>query len=253
MSASATVVSRISLTPVKGTALSEVSSVVLGPNGVAHNRLFHFVDASGKLVNGKQCGQLVAVHSAYDGDVLTLAFPDGSVVSEVPVRTQEHIETGFYGRPVAGTVVGGPFATAVSHFVGQDLRLVQVDEPGSGLDVHPVTLISAATLTQLRSEAGAPAARWAERFRMLFELDGLAPYEEESWAGRTLCLGESVLTVERLVPRCVITKQDPRDGRNDFNTLGALQTSRGGVLLGMYATVRSTGAVRLGDSVSLEA
>lgn len=248
---SAPAVARVSVTPVKGTALLHPGEVELGPNGCAHNRLFHLIDDDGKLVNGKQCGPLVGVQSSYDGETLSMQFPDGTVAAEKVLLTQEHVTTNFYGRPVGGTVLGGGFAATVSDFAGRALRLVRVDVPGSGIDVHPVTLISTATLEQLKSAAGAPAEHWADRFRMLLELDGLQPYEEESWGGRAVHLGTAVLAVDRLVGRCVVTKQNPRDGSRDFNTLDALQQNRNGLLLGMYATVITPGTVRRGDSVRL--
>lgn len=241
---------RLCVTPVKGTALLFPDSIMLGANGYEHNRRFHFIDERGRLVNGKQCGPLVTVQCTYDGEALSMRLPDGSVVAEAVTLTDQRVQTNFYGRPVGGTVVGGSFAAAVSEHAGMNLLLVQVDEPGSGLDVHPVTLISAATLADLQSTVDAPAEHWADRFRMLLEIDGLQPYEEESWAGHQVTVGAAVLTVDRLVPRCVVTKRNPRNGERDFNTLDALQEHRGGLLLGMYATVIRPGTIRRGDVVS---
>ncbi len=104
-------------------------------------------------------------------------------------------------RTVPGTVVGGSFGSVVREHVEQSLRLVQVGESGLGVDVHPVTLISTATMEHLQSTVQAPPEHWADRFRMLLELDGLAPYEEESWCGREVTVGEAVLVVGQLVPR----------------------------------------------------
>lgn len=243
-------VSRISVTPVKGTALHHPDSVQLDERGFRDNRLFHFIDPEGRLVNGKQCGPLATVScELQDGQVLSTRLPDGTVITEPVQLTAERVQTGFYGRPVPGTVVGGPFAAAISEAVGKELRLVRVDEPGAGVDVHPVTLIGTASMEQLRADVDAPAGRWADRFRMLLELDELTPYEEEGWAGRQVRIGEVVLSVADRVPRCVVTKQNPADGSRDFNTLDALQSHREGLLLGMYATVAQPGTVRLGDAV----
>ncbi|WP_127784382.1 MOSC domain-containing protein [Rhodococcus sp. X156] len=248
-------VTRISVTPVKGTALQHPDSVQLDEHGCRHNRLFHFIDPEGRLVNGKQCGPLATVHCEVQDDgpdspVLSTRLPDGTVLAEPVQLTAERVQTGFYGRPVAGTVVGGPFAKAISEAVGKELRLVRVDQPGAGVDVHPVTVIGNASMDQLRADVAAPAKQWADRFRMLLELDGLAPYEEEGWAGGQVRIGEVVLSVGDRVPRCVVTKQNPADGSRDFNTLDALQSHREGLLLGMYATVLQPGTVHLGDAVT---
>ena len=244
-------IARICVTPVKGTALLHPDAVYLGANGFEHNRRFHFIDEAGHLVNGKQCGALVGVQCSYDGTTLVMQFSDGTMVREQVALTGEQVETNFYGRrTVPGTVVGGSFGSVVREHVEQSLRLVQVGESGLGVDVHPVTLISTATMEHLQSTVEAPPEHWADRFRMLLELDGLAPYEEESWCGREVTVGEAVLVVGQLVPRCVVTKRNPRTGERDFKTLDALQQNRGGLLLGMYATVNRPGMVRAGDVVS---
>ena len=245
-------IARISTTPIKGTALSHPEEVALSPNGVEHNRRFHLIDDTGHLVNGKQCGSLVALQCSYDGATLTVGFPGGATVSETVTLSGERVQTNFYGRrSVSGALVGGGFAEAISDHAGRDLRLVRVDAAEFGVDVAPVTLISTATLDHLRSTVQAPQEYWADRFRMLFELDGLPPYEEESWAGLEVRVGDVVLAVQRLVPRCVVTKQNPRTGERDFNVLDALQQERNGLLLGMYATVVHPGTVRCGEAVAV--
>src|SRR3954465_7679888 len=61
------VVSRFSMTPVKGTALQHPTSLALTRNGVEDNRRFHLVDARHRLFNGKQHGPLVRLTAQYDG------------------------------------------------------------------------------------------------------------------------------------------------------------------------------------------
>lgn len=244
-------VARISVTPVKGTALHHPSDITVGPSGFEHNRRFHLIDDRGHLVNGKHCGTLVGLRCSYDGETLMIEFPGGATIGEQVVRTGERVETNFYGRrTVPGAVLGGSFGAAVSEYLGRPVRLVQVCEPGWGVDVHPLTLISTATMEHLKSTVDDPGQHWADRFRMLVEIDGLQPYEEETWSGREITVGDAMLMVGDQVRRCVVTTQNPRSGERDVNTLDALQQNRGGLLLGMYATVTRPGTVRDGDSVS---
>ncbi|MCO5100980.1 MAG: MOSC domain-containing protein [Burkholderiaceae bacterium] len=261
---------RINTTPVKGTALDRPERVDLGSAGVQENRLFHFVDARGTMINGKRAGELVRLRSRYDAeaDRLSIGFPDGRRIEERVRCIGETVTTDFYGRPVRGHVVDGPWSDAVSEFARVALRLVRIAPGATGTDVHPVTLISRATMEHVRSIAGGPAERWEDRFRMLFELDGLPPYEEDAWIDRSVAIGEAILRVIGPVPRCVVTTHDPANGVPGFDTLGALRRARAAyrqapppsseplpdtakLLLGVYATVEKPGRVSLGSNANL--
>lgn len=248
-------VSRISTTAVKGTALAHPERVLLTLGGVETNRRFYLIDADGRLVNGKAVGVLARLRTSYADDtgVLTVEVPDGPTVTEKVALTDERVETNFYGRPVPGTVVDGPWAAAVGDFVGSQLRLVQTEVPGAGVDVFPVTVISRASLESLRSAADGPARRWDDRFRMLFEIDGPAAFEEDTWEGQLFGVGEAVVRVARRVPRCSVTSDDPATGRKNFDTLAALRGAGrhidGKLMFGVYATVERAGDVWLGAPV----
>ena len=148
--------------------------------------------------------------------------------------------------------------------------LVAVDRPGDAVDVHPVTLISSATLEHLRSVTPDGGRLDHRRFRMLVEVDGCDVHEEDTWAGRPVQLGGATVRVVGPVPRCVVTNEDPDTGLVDFGTLKAIVRYRGelatdlttpvaplpdngAVILGMYATVEEPGEVALGDPVEVAA
>ncbi|MCW2575289.1 MAG: hypothetical protein JWR66_1319, partial [Modestobacter sp.] len=145
-------VARLSTTPVKGTALHSPPTVTITGNGVADNRRFHLVDARRRLFNGKQHGPLVRLTADYDTaeEHLRLQFPDRPPVEGRATERGEAVRTDFYGRGVDGHLVVGPWSAALSDFVGEQVHLVAVDRPGDAVDVHPVTLVSSATLEHLR-------------------------------------------------------------------------------------------------------
>jgi uncharacterized protein YcbX len=263
-------VSRLSTTPVKGTALHSPATVTVTRNGVADNRRFHLVDARRRLFNGKHHGPLVQLTAEYDtaGEHLRLQFPDRRPVEGRATELGEAVTTDFYGRGVDGHLVEGPWSAALSDFVGEEVHLVAVDRPGDAVDVHPVTLVSTATLEHLRSVTPDGDRLDHRRFRMLVEVDGCDVHEEDTWAGRRVQLGGATLQVVGPVPRCVVTNQDPASGVVDFSTLKAIVRYRGelaadlstpvahlpdngAVILGMYATVEQPGEVSLGDPVEL--
>jgi uncharacterized protein YcbX len=260
------VVSRLSTTPVKGTALHSPTGVTLGRDGVADNRRFHLVDGRYRLFNGKHHGPLVRVTADYDGQQLTLRIPDREPVVGTTTELGEAVVTDFYGRPVPGHLVEGPWSAALSDFVGEPVHLVAPETAGAAVDVHPVTLVSSATVEHLRSVTPGGEALDHRRFRMLVEVDGVGVHEEDSWVGRRVRLGGATIRVVGPVPRCVVTNENPDTGVVDFNTLksivryrGELETQlstpvahlpdAGKVVFGLYATVEEPGDIALGDDV----
>jgi uncharacterized protein YcbX len=250
-------VARLNVTPVKSTALQHPDEIRLEPYGAAGNRDFYFVDQDGRLQGGSKFGPYVMITSEHDPatERLVLRFPDGTVVEGDGSALAEAITTDFYGRSVPAHVLDGPWAEAVSRFVGRPIRLARVDRPGDGADIETVTIVSLASVDELSQQGGADARVDPGRFRMLLELDGCAPHEEDSWRGRRLAVADAVIRVGDPVPRCVVTTQDPRTGRRDFPTLSVIKQYRGvadGELqFGVYGRVERPGTIRMGDEARL--
>ncbi|MGY1770953.1 MOSC domain-containing protein [Blastococcus sp. SYSU D00813] len=263
-------VSRLSTTPVKGTALHSPGRVQLTADGVQDNRRFHLVDARGRLFNGKHHGPLVRITADYDAgrQHLTLRLPGRDPVEGTTAELGEAVVTDFYGRPVPGHLVTGPWDAALSEFVGAPVHLVATDVAGHGVDVHPVTLVSSATIEHLRRVAPGGEVLDHRRFRMLVELDGCEVHEEDTWAGRRVRLGGATVRVVGPVPRCVVTNEHPDTGEVDFSTLKAIVRYRGelardlttpvahlpdngAAVFGVYATVEEPGPVGVRDPVEV--
>src|SRR3954470_8892185 len=113
-------VARISISPVKGLALVEVDEVELELTGARAKRRFHIVDADGRRYNQLRNGALVQIKQEYDdaGRRLALHFPDGTS-ADGRVVPGEKIRTDFYGRPVDGDVVEGPWSEALTRWAGR--------------------------------------------------------------------------------------------------------------------------------------
>ena len=252
----AAVVARLSVAPVKGTALHHPDRVRLQRFGVLENRRFHFVNEKGRLFSGSRHGPLVALRASYDPDRewLELSFPDGNILAGRADLLGEPATTNFWGRGVPGRVVTGPWAEAVSEYAGQPVRLVRPDRPGDGNDSHAASLVSSASVRELARRSGADGVD-ARRFRMLVEVDGVEAHEEDTWIGRTLEVGEATLAVVRPDPRCVVTEQDPDTGIRDFETRRNIRAYRrspdGEANFGVYADVVQPGAIRVGDAISV--
>lgn len=249
----AATVARINVTPLKSAALHHPDRVRVEPWGVAGNRRFFLVREDGRLWNGTKQGVLVRLRAELEDDRLAIAFPDGTRVEAVAEPSGDALVTDFYGRPVPGRAVPGPWDAPLAAFAGTPLRLVAPDAPGGANDVRPLTLASSASVAAIAEAGGATDALDARRFRMTFDLDGCAAYEEDTWADRVVRLGGATVRILGAVPRCVVTTLDPATGERDFPTLSAIKRSRGVVdgdlLFGVYAEILEPGEVAVGDPV----
>jgi uncharacterized protein YcbX len=250
----------ITIAPVKGLALVHRDEVELEPFGVRENRRFYLVDESGRMINGKVIGHVVRVVPEYDENegALALCMPDGGMVSGT-VEVGDGLTTSFFGRPVAGRLVEGPWSEALSELAGRQLRLVRTEHLGHGADRGSragVSLVGTASLEALASAASVDEVD-GRRFRMLFGVDGIPAHAEDGWIGRRVRIGDAVVRPHGNVGRCAVTTQNPDSGVPDLDTLRLLGGYRGDIEtseplpFGIWGEVDEPGRVRLGDPVEL--
>ncbi len=217
---------RISVTPLKGCALQHPEGVDLTLDGIPWNRRLFLVDDRGRLISGGDHGPLVQVLASYDAPTaeLELRIPGVRPITGRLEPTGGPATTDFYGRPVPGRLVEGPFAGALSTYVGRTLRLVLADRQGDGSDVHRLSLVGRASVRDLGARSDRPDLD-PRRFRMDLEIDGSEPFEEDGWHGRPVRVGEAIIRVLGQIPRCVVTTHDPATGHKDFDTLKRIAES----------------------------
>jgi uncharacterized protein YcbX len=247
---------RLSLTPVKGLHLEHADEVELTGGGIATDRRFFLVDRDGELVDPSDQGALLRVVPDYDPvrEHLRLSFPDGSVVEGRTDRLGDPVATDVFGHLARGRRVVGPFDRALSTFAGRPVELARADRDGAAQDAHPLTIVSSESVRDLGARGGTDDLD-ARRFRINLEVAGTDPYEEDTWAGRSVRVGPATVRILGQIPRCVVTTLGPDSGEKDFNTLTVIARyrprigGRGGLPFGMYAEVVEPGTVRVGDVV----
>ncbi|HKY50295.1 MAG TPA: MOSC domain-containing protein [Candidatus Limnocylindria bacterium] len=256
----------IHVAPVKGLRIEERDSVELGPHGVDDDRRFCIVDVeTDRVLNGKRFAPITTIVPRFEpaSDRLELRLPSGDVVSG-DVRLGEPTNVAIYGGHVAaGRIVQGPWAAALSAEFGRELRLVRFDSPGNGHDragsAAGATLLSVASLERLQEEAQSSEPVDPRRFRMLFGVAGAKAHEEDEWIGRRVAVGDAVVVPAGNVGRCVTTTRDPETADPDLDTLHLLARYRREaattepLAFGVWARVERAGAVRVGDTVAVEA
>jgi uncharacterized protein len=250
-------VARISIAPVKSLGLLHPDEVVLEPGGVRGNRRFWLVDEDGRLFNNKRYGPMVRVRPEWDEDTreLALTFPDGERVAGV-VELGDTVEAVLHGHRQSSRRVLGPWEEALSRHVGRTLQLLWAESHAvdRGYRGGTVSLVSRRSLERLREEAGSERPVDGRRFRMLFEIDGVGPHEEDEWLGTRVRIGEAAIVLNGDVGRCVVTSHDPDRGVTDLDTLRLLARYRPEgrnepLPFGVYGTVAAPGRVRVGDRV----
>ena len=170
----------------------------------------------------------------------------------------ETLTIAFFSRQCPARVVVGPWSRALSEYIGAPLRIV---EPEVGVDRGcdgAVSLISRASLEHLAEVAQTDSVD-VRRFRMLIEVDGVAPYEEDSWVGREVRIGPARIAIRGNVGRCAVTTRDPDTAVVNFPTLKLLASYRREIPsteplpFGIYGAVLEPGPVAVGDPVAPEA
>lgn len=141
---------------------------------------------------------------------------------------------------VLGDAVGGPLA------------LVSAEGLAHRFMDHPLGRVSILNLASVRDFAdrvGRPVDPL--RFRANVWVEGWPAWIENTGAEGHLSLGSARLRGVKPIVRCAATHVDPQTAERDFDLVPALFAHYGHRWCGLYATIASAGAVRIGDSVEL--
>ena len=249
-------VAQFSIAPVRSLGLQHPTEIDVTEVGVVEDRRFFLSDDHNRLVDRIVVGRLVQVEARTDpaASRLWMRFPDGTVIDD-DVRLGESVETPIHGRTGVGKVVIGPWGEALAAVAGRPIRVVRCDNPGGTRRGNPTSIVSDGSLQQLAKAAGVGAVD-GRRFRMLVNLEGAEPHEEDTWIGKRIGLGDAVLRVLKPDARCAITTQDPDTGSRDLDTLRTIISYRGlregkHADFGVLADVVQPGRIRLGDAVTV--
>lgn len=112
-----------------------------------------------------------------------------------------------------------------------------------------VSIINLASVRDLEKAIGRPVDPL--RFRANVYVDGLEPWEDHEWVGRTLKLGDATLKGVFRIQRCAATNVDPSTAARDMEIPATLQRLWGHMDLGLYTQVVEGGTIRPGDRLTL--
>lgn len=218
--------------PVKSMLGEDLTALEVDQRGCVGDRVWWVRTATGKIGSGKDTRRFGAVPGLLE---LRAEHRDGRVRIHFPDGTHCPVDTAAAGDRLSA-LLGQPVTvsreTEVTHF-----------------DDGPVSLIgraSVAALSRERDEDVSPA-----RFRANVVLDTADPFIEDTWVGRDVVLGTALLRVTMTSPRCVMINAKTADlpaQHGNLAAVGRLNES----CLGVIATVRRPGLVRVGDALTVQ-
>jgi uncharacterized protein YcbX len=222
--------------PVKSVGGERCAELDFDVRGAAGDRAFALYGADGKIGSGKTTRRfrrmdgLLHYAASLDGPASVITCPDG-----VRVRA---------GEPAADAALTAALGEPIS--VRPEARVPH-------FDVAAVHLLSTASLRWLAASLGDAGPPDVRRFRpnIVIDVPGDGARPEDEWPGRTLLVGDSVrIDVVQRAERCVMTTMSQRALGEDDRVLRTL-AQRNDACFGVYASVRSPGRVRVGDTVRL--
>ena len=256
-------VTHLRTTPIKGFTMRESSQVFLSiEDGVAGDRAFFMVDRAGKLLSATRTACFLPYWASFDPPAEVLAIGRAAdTLLEDRVVAQEPVRAHFFGdRYASGLVVEGPWSRYLSEIAGEPVRLVRATGPLGGFDLHPVSLLSEASVRALTDDT-ADGPLDSRRFRMTITIDGVPAFSEDGWLGEALRLGDAVVRVTSRVRRCAAVQKDPDGAERRQDALRRIKDVRGtvttplgrGLALGVYGDVEEAGVIQVGDVVQVVA
>ncbi len=248
-------VDRIGYTPVKGTRHRAHESATLGPGGVEGDRVLCLVDPDrDQVLRTVENGAGVQVLSHLHEDQLRLDLPGGSVGGTLEPTGRVH-PVAYWGRRVEVEDLDGPLAAALENHLGRRVVLARAVEPGGVVYAGSVTLVTTSSVDELAGRVGTTLDSARFRSTLVIDTPGEPAHVEDTWVGRQLQVGDAVLQVTAVLPRCAVVDVDPVSGERDVPVLaylGRYRRSGSEIVFGVDAEVVRPGRVALGDPVRRE-
>ena len=234
---SVAVIRQLARYPVKSMRGESLASTTLTLQGVLADRRYAFVQTASRSsfpwFTARELPELLLYRTCVEKGMpqeveVTVTAPGGE---KFPIKSDE-------------------LRQALEARSGRELFLLY-DYRGS-YDVAPVSLISRQTITRIAEESETDEDPWRFRPNLLVDLEGGEAFDELSWVGRIVRVGDAArIAITQVDQRCMIITLDPASAKPSPAILRSV-VKQHKQCAGVYATVLTPGEVRVGDTVSLE-
>ncbi|MEU8518925.1 MOSC N-terminal beta barrel domain-containing protein [Streptomyces sp. NBC_01216] len=268
------VVRSLHIHPVKAMRGFAPAEADVQPWGLAGDRRWTAVDASGRVVTQRRHPRMASASATLlpDGALRVSARGLEPLTIEVP-RPSSTIRVEVFETPVEA-VPAGPEADAwFSAYLETEVRLVHMDEPArrrpvdpeyalpgetvSFADGFPLLITTTSSLDALnaliaRGDHADEGPLPMNRFRPNLVVDGTPAWAEDGWT--RLAVGEVSFRVARSCGRCVVTTTDQETttrGKEPLRTLARHRKDGSRLIFGQNLVPEHLGTVRVGDEVKI--
>lgn len=184
--------------------------------------------------------RLATLETSFDDDTQTLTV----------MRAGKQVATGALTTPVGRSLLEQFFSAYMKESLRGAPKIVSA--AGHSFSdvadrcIHIVNLASVRDLSHALGRKLDPL-----RFRANVYIDGVAPWQELDWLGKTLQIGKLPMRVFKRTVRCDATNVDPETGIRDLALPAAILRLKGHSDFGVYATIGESGTLNVGDPVTI--
>lgn len=255
--------------PIKSCAGTPLTEAQLTARGIAHDREFMLVDATGTFLTQRELPRMALIHPTRAADVLHVTAPDmPELVMPVITDAPEHVPVRIWRDTCDAVDQGGDAAQWFSQFLGITCRLVRMapdyvrhvnqdfaltpQDQVSFADGYPLLIISEESLADLNQRITGPRLPM-NRFRPNIVIAGAGlPFGEDRL--RRFCVGELTFHVVKPCKRCPIPTTDQTTaivGKEPLKTLAKFRRlPDDGVIFGQNVIHSGPGTIRVGQALT---
>ena len=113
--------------------------------------------------------------------------------------------------------------------------------------INSVSLINIQSVSDFQKKTNEKVE--ISRFRGNICIDGIKPWKEREWIGKTIKINNISFKVEKNIPRCVAINLKPKTDDNSLNLLQSLKKTYDHFEMGIYLTALSDGEIRIGNKL----